>query len=55
MRGGGYMDSLLETYIGRMNGILNDIEKIAEESDDPRIAAVIPHIEHMKDILSKFR
>lgn len=49
------MHSLLETYIGKVNDILNDIEEIAEESDDPRIAAVIPHIEQMKDILSKFR
>ena len=49
------MDSLLETYIGKVNDILNDIEEITEESDDPSIAAVIPHIEQMKDILSKFR
>lgn len=49
------MGSLLETYIGKVNDILNDIEEIAEESDDPNIAAVIPYIEHMRDILSKFR
>ena len=49
------MDGLLETYIGKVNGILNDIEEIAEESDDPSIAEVIPHIEQMKDMLSKFR
>lgn len=49
------MDSLLETYIGKVNDILNDIEEIGEESDDPSVAVVIPHIEQMKDILSKFR
>lgn len=49
------MDSLLETYIGKVSDILNDIEEIAEESDDSSIVAVMPHIEQMKDILSKFR
>lgn len=49
------MDSLLETYMGKVNDILNDIEEIAEESDDPKIAEIVTHVEQMKDILSEFR
>lgn len=49
------MDSLLETYIGKVSDILADIEEIAEGSDDPKIAEIVTHVEQMKDILSKFR
>lgn len=49
------MDSLLETYIGKVSDILNDIEEIAEGSDNPKIAEIVTHVEQMKDILSKFR
>lgn len=48
------MDSLLETYIGRIDDILNELEEMVEDADDPGLTAVASYIDQMKAGLSEF-